>query len=88
MLSLPPDDADAAYAALVGVGAMGAACTDAPRTRVVPGDPAGSLLIQKLEGDGTPDGAACGSRMPLGGPYLPPATIEAFRAWIADGAPR
>jgi len=88
MMAFPPDDLDAAYASLVGTGAMGAACTDAPRTRVVAGDPDASLLIQKLEGDGTPDGAACGSRMPLGGPYLAPSVIEAFRAWIADGAQR
>lgn len=50
--------------------------------RVVPGDPDGSFLIHKLEGT-----QAAGDRMPQGGPYLPQATIDVIRAWIASGAP-
>jgi hypothetical protein len=49
--------------------------------RVDPGNPANSYLIQKIEGT-----AAVGGRMPLGGPALPQATIDAIRQWITDGA--
>jgi len=53
----------------------------APATlRVKPFDPDGSYLIQKLEGTGG------GSRMPLGGPSLPQATIDVIRQWITEGA--
>jgi hypothetical protein len=49
--------------------------------RVDPGNPDDSYLIQKIEGT-----AAVGGRMPLGGPALPQATIDAIRQWITDGA--
>ena len=49
--------------------------------RVIPGDPDGSFLIQKLDGTQT-----VGSRMPDGGPYLTTATINVIRQWIQDGA--
>lgn len=49
--------------------------------RVAPGDPDNSYIIHKLEGTN-----AVGERMPLGGPYLSPATIAAIRQWITDGA--
>lgn len=71
---------DAAYAALVGVGAMGAGCS-MMGTRVVADDPEGSLLVQKLEGTAT-----CGSAMPLGRTPLLPEQLVAIRAWIAAGA--
>jgi len=51
--------------------------------RVLPGDPANSYLIRKLEGDPTISGA----RMPDGAPALPPATIQKIRDWITAGAP-
>ena len=51
--------------------------------RVIPGDPDGSFLIQKLDGTQT-----VGSRMPDGGPYLTTATINVIRQWIQDGAPQ
>ena len=50
--------------------------------RVLPGDPANSYIIQKLEG--AP--GISGARMPLGGPYLDQATIDQVKLWIADGA--
>ncbi|GEM_PF-482626 len=50
-------------------------------SRVKPGDPDNSLLVQKLEG-----APGVGSRMPLGGGALPDADIQTIRAWIAAGA--
>jgi len=88
LLLLDPDDSDVSYDDLVAVASMGAVCIDAPRTRVIANDAMDSLLIKKLEGDGSPDGAECGDRMPQGGPYLSPATIAAFREWIDTGALR
>ena len=77
-----------AYAALVGVKAMGmnvpAGGTDCRTTnllRVAPSDPNNSLLVQKLE-SATP---ACGTRMPPGGMLSAPQLAQ-IRAWIANGA--
>jgi hypothetical protein len=56
---------------------------DMTRFRVVPMDPDGSFLLQKLEG--TP--GIVGARMPADGPpYLQQATIDVIRQWIQDGA--
>lgn len=49
--------------------------------RVLPGDPDGSYLVQKLEGT-----AAAGARMPLGRPPLAQSTIDVIRQWIIEGA--
>jgi hypothetical protein len=51
--------------------------------RVIPGNPDGSFIIQKLEGTQT-----LGDRMPDGGPYLPQSTIDVVRQWIQGGAPQ
>jgi hypothetical protein len=51
--------------------------------RVIPGNPGGSFIIQKLEGTQT-----LGDRMPDFGPYLPQSTIDVIRQWILDGAPQ
>lgn len=59
-----------------------ASTQDATLVRVFPGNPGGSLLIQKLEGNQT-----VGFQMPAGGPYLPQSTIDVIRQWIQDGAP-
>ena len=49
--------------------------------RVIPMDPDGSFLIQKLEGP------LVGARMPGDGPpYLQQATIEVIKQWIQNGA--
>lgn len=50
---------------------------------VVPGDPARSFLMRKLEGPKSGEGL----RMPQGMPPLDAATIDAIRTWIA-GLPR
>jgi hypothetical protein len=51
--------------------------------RVIPGNPGGSFLIQKLEGTQT-----IGDRMPAFSPPLPQATIDVIRQWIQLGAPQ
>jgi hypothetical protein len=81
-LGLP--DAAAAYAALVDVPPAGIAlCGAFAGDRVTPGDPAASLLIEKI-GNQTP---SCGGSMPPGGALLPADQIETIRAWVAAGAP-
>jgi hypothetical protein len=52
------------------------------QARVVPGDPAGSLLIDKLRNKGVI------SQMPLGAEPLPEDQIAAIEAWIQAGALR
>ena len=71
---------DVAYAQIVN------AATRAPvgKTRVIPGDPDNSYLIQKLEGSA----GISGKRMPNNGPpYLTDGQILVIRRWIAIGAP-
>jgi len=55
---------------------------DATQIRVIPGNPDGSLLIQKLKGTQT-----LGAQMPLGQPPLDPSTIAVISQWITNGAP-
>ena len=51
--------------------------------RVIPGDPNGSYLVQKLEG--AP--GIVGDRMPrTGGPFLTESQIRIIRQWIELGA--
>lgn len=70
-----------ALAGLVDVPAQYSACASDPApTRVVPGDPAASLLISKLEGT-----QSCGKQMPPKA-LLELAQIDVFRAWVAAGA--
>ena len=65
---------------LVNVASVG----KAGATRVVPGNPSGSYLIQKLEG--APD--IVGLRMPrTGPPFLTTEQIALIRQWIQNGAP-
>ena len=66
------------YASLVNVESAELA----PLPRVRPGDPDGSYLVLKLEGDPR----IVAERMPYGGPYLSAAQIQAVRDWIAAGA--
>lgn len=52
-------------------------------TFVMPGNPDGSYLVQKLEG--APD--IVGQQMPrTGGPFLTSGQMQIIRRWIADGA--
>jgi hypothetical protein len=76
-------DEDFARTSLRGVAAMGVSCRDQGLVRVVPGDPAASLLYRKISEDAPP----CGSRMPQAAAPLPPALIALVRDWIAAGAP-
>jgi hypothetical protein len=51
---------------------------------VIPGNPSGSYLIQKLEGASD----IVGLRMPRNGPpYLTTEQIALIRQWIQNGAP-
>lgn len=76
-------DEDFPRATLRDVAAMGVACRDQGLVRVVPGDPARSLLYRKISEDAPP----CGSRMPQAAPPLPPELIALVHDWIAAGAP-
>ena len=65
---------------LINVASVG----KAGATRVVPGNPSGSYLIQKLEG--APD--IVGLRMPRNGPpFLTTEQIALILQWIQNGAP-
>ncbi len=80
----PPDgglrlDANAAYGELVNAQSAGKPSA----VRVVPRDPSGSYLIQKLEGRSD----IIGDRMPFGGQPLAQSDIDVIRAWISQGAP-
>ena len=67
-----------AYASLVGVPSI-----ERPtEIKVVPGDPANSYLIKKLEGVGI-----SGARMPFNGTPLTDGQILVIRRWIEIGAP-
>ncbi len=67
-------DPELSYAQLVN-----AAASEAGKIRVVPGDPDGSYLVERLE---HPDTAEV---MPPGQP-LDAAKLERIRSWIVDGA--
>ena len=53
------------------------------KTRVVPGDPTNSLLLQKLRGATT----TCGSPMPVGGDEIPEADFKRISDWISSPLP-
>jgi hypothetical protein len=67
------------YSMLVGVPSV----EDPSSLRVKPSDPDSSYMVRKIMGG--PD--ISGGQMPLGGPYLPQATIDTIRQWVANGAP-
>jgi len=73
---------ETAYKDLVGVKSDGVLCDDGMRTRVVPGNAAASLLVQKLKAETV----MCGSIMPNTG--IPIADVDQARitAWINAGA--
>jgi hypothetical protein len=52
--------------------------------RVIPGNPEGSYMVQKIEGLS----GIVGARMPLNGPYLSDGQILIIKRWIETGAPR
>jgi hypothetical protein len=72
---------DLAYDQLVNAPVL----TKPGAIRVIPGNPDGSYLVQKLEGTS----GIVGRRMPNNGPpYLTDGQILILRRWIAIGAPR
>jgi hypothetical protein len=79
------DDARELRASLLGVVAE-----ERPaHTYVRPGHPEESYLMEKIEGHLSNDACVdhdCGDQMPLDNPPLSPASREAIRAWIAQGA--
>ncbi|MCG8557093.1 MAG: hypothetical protein MJD61_17680 [Proteobacteria bacterium] len=77
MFDLEGDDCTA-YRKLVGAVSTSLSC--ATRILLVPGDPAASLLVDKLQP--SPD---CGVRMPLGG-ALPQDQIDTIADWVQAGA--
>ena len=71
--------AGSSFAGLVNVASTGLAGA----TRVIPGNPNGSYLVQKLEGAA----GIAGVRMPRNGPpFLTEAQVAMIRAWITAGA--
>jgi hypothetical protein len=68
-----------AYAALVNARSR----DKSGATRVIPGDPNGSYVVQKLEGAS----GIVGVRMPQVPPYLTPGQMSIIRRWIQLGAP-
>jgi hypothetical protein len=70
-------EAGRAFAELVGVTS-----TEVADPLVVPGDPAGSYLFEKVDAAQP----RVGDRMPIGN-ALDPLDIEAIRQWIVGGAP-
>ncbi|HEY6557286.1 MAG TPA: PQQ-binding-like beta-propeller repeat protein [Polyangiaceae bacterium] len=78
------DNPAVAYANLVGVPASGDACAATGMLRVDPGNPDGSLLLNKMA-HATP---VCGEVMPpRGGVTVSDPQLQQVRAWIARGAP-
>src|SRR5262249_24746957 len=70
--------AAATFSALVNVASL----EQTTLLRIKPGDAANSYVVQKIEGAAR----ITGSRMPLRGPFLDQATIDAVKSWINAGA--
>jgi hypothetical protein len=80
------DDYDAGYAGLINEDAT---CFNTSfATRVVPGDPDASYLVEKLEAKLENRAADGCSSMPLTGDALTAEQIAGIRAWITSGAPK
>ena len=69
-----------AYTQLVGKNSDSTMCAGKPR--VVAGDPAKSLLVQKLRGDKTD----CGGPMPVGADEITDDQLKRITDWISAGA--
>jgi hypothetical protein len=78
--NLSLSSAAVAYMQLVKVSSTSSMCSG--KTRVVPGDPAGSLLVQKLRGNNT----MCGAAMPVGADEITDAELKQITDWISAGA--
>jgi hypothetical protein len=71
-----------AYAQLVNVPASGIACAGGGRIRVIPGNPDGSLMFNKV----SRAQPACGLPMPAPTGGLPGPDVQLIRDWILAGA--
>ena len=71
---------DVAYSQIVNV----VSARKAAAVRIVPGNPDGSYLVQKIEGRSD----IVGVRMPINGPYLTDGQVLILRRWIEQGAQR
>ena len=90
------DSADTTYANLVNVIASFDVAAARGKKRVVPGDPANSFMMHKLDGDqctmatdcatGMTMYTDCGQQMPYSSPALDDATRDTIRRWISQGA--
>ena len=78
--NLSLSSAAVAYMQLVKVDSTSNACMG--KTRVVPGDPANSLLVQKLRGANV----MCGGAMPVGADEITDAEQKRITDWISAGA--
>lgn len=75
-----------AYTSLVNVAPEQAVARAGGLKRVVPGDPAKSLLWHKLDWTAGHHSADYGAAMPLNGPALSVEQVEFVRRWILAGA--
>lgn len=85
-LNATADDVDAVKASL-----LAKAKTAPSMAYVAPGDPDGSFVMHKLDGDQCTlaakcAGGDCGKSMPSGNDLLPEESRDAIRRWIAQGA--
>lgn len=78
--NLSLSSASVAYMQLVKKASDSATCSG--KTRVVPGDPTNSLLVQKLRGQNT----TCGAAMPVNGDEIPDEDLKRITDWISAGA--
>jgi mono/diheme cytochrome c family protein len=78
--NLSLSSAAVAYTQLVSKQSDSASCTG--KTRVVPRDPANSLLVQKLRGQTT----MCGAPMPVNADEITEAELKRITDWILGGA--
>jgi hypothetical protein len=78
--NLSMSSASVAYMQLVKKASDSSACGG--KTRVVPGDAANSLLVQKLRGDTT----TCGAAMPVNADSITDAELKRITDWISAGA--
>ena len=78
--NLSLSSAAVAYMQLVKKASDGAVCSG--KTRVVPGDPANSLFVQKLRGQST----MCGAPMPVNADEITDAELKRITDWISAGA--
>jgi hypothetical protein len=78
--NLSLSSASVAYMQLVKASSTSMACSG--KTRVIPGDATGSLLVQKLRGANV----MCGGVMPVGAEEIPDAELKRITDWITSGA--